>query len=386
MKTIKRHVVCEILKIFFVAITITILLMTLGGGAKEGIRQGLPPGIVLQTMPYIVPEMLRFTIPGCLLLAVCSVFGRMTASNEIVAIKSLGINPMRVVWPVLVIAYLLSIATFAVYDVCALWARPNLRRLVEDSVDEIAIGYLKANGAFTTRGLSIVVKGVDGDRLLQPVINIAGRGKTPPITLTAREARLHSDESLGTLRFECRDGQVEAPGKASVRFPDRFVHDVVLRQPKVNPEDRTSPAGLGSRIIPMQIAREKARVSKLEQQLSAQLPSEETTVAADLRKDLDRRRARLFRLQAEIPRRFSNGFGCLCFALVGIPVAMRGRSSDTMSVFFLCFLPILLVYYPLLVTGENIARGGFHPELSVWLADAVLLVIGAVLLWRTMRR
>ncbi len=386
MNTIKRHVVSEILKIFFVAIAITMLLMTLGGGAKEGIRQGLPPGIVLRTMPYIVPEMLRFTIPGCLLFAVCSVFGRMSASNEIVAIKSLGINPLSIVWPVLVVAYALSFATFAVYDVCAVWARPNLRRLAEDSVDEIAIGYLKANGAFTMEGISIVVKGVDGDRLLQPVISIAGRGDTPPITLTAREAWLHSDDDSGTLRVECRDGQIDAPGKACLRFPNRFVHDVVLREPEAHPKDHLSPAALGSRTIPTQIAREKAHISRVQQQLAAQHASEQSTTATGLQNILAQRQTRLFRLQAEIPRRFSNGFGCVCFALVGVPVALRGRSSDTMSVFFLCFLPILLVYYPLLVTGENIARAGFYPGLTVWLADAVLLVVGAVLLARAMRR
>lgn len=94
MKIIKWYVVGEILKILFVTIGITLLLLTLGGGAKEGIRRGLPPHLVVQTVPYIVPEMLRFIIPGCLLFAVCSVFGRMTASNEIVAMKSLGINPV----------------------------------------------------------------------------------------------------------------------------------------------------------------------------------------------------------------------------------------------------------------------------------------------------
>jgi lipopolysaccharide export system permease protein len=310
----------------------------------------------------------------------------MTASNEIVAVKSLGINPLSIVWPVLIVAYLLSIATFGIYDICAMWARPNLRRLVEGSADQIAVGYLKANGAFTTHGMSIVVKGVDGDRLLQPVININERGNTPSITLTAREARLRTDEDSGTLRFECRDGQVEASGKACLRFPGRFVHDVVLHEPDAHPEDHLSPAALGSRIIPALIAREKARIAKLQQQLSPQNDSKKRTEAAGLQSALDQRRSRLFRLQAEIPRRFSNGFGCLCFALVGVPVAMRGRSSDTMSVFFLCFLPILLVYYPLLVTGENIARAGFYPGLSVWLADVVLLVIGAVLLVRIMRR
>jgi lipopolysaccharide export system permease protein len=97
-------------------------------------------------------------------------------------------------------------------------------------------------------------------------------------------------------------------------------------------------------------------------------------------------RARLFRLQAEVPRRLSNGFGCLCFALVGIPVAMWKRSADTMSVFFVCFLPILVIYYPLLVAGENLARDGTLPQYSVWLADGAMLVAGVLLLLRLARR
>ena len=88
---------------------------------------------------------------------------------------------------------------------------------------------------------------------------------------------------------------------------------------------------------------------------------------------------------AEVPRRMSNGFGCFCFALVGIPVAMRTRSSDVMSVFFLCFLPVLVVYYPLLVVGENMAREGTLPNLSVWMADAVLVVAGILLLRHSLK-
>jgi lipopolysaccharide export system permease protein len=97
------------------------------------------------------------------------------------------------------------------------------------------------------------------------------------------------------------------------------------------------------------------------------------------------RRERFHRLLAEPSRRLSNGLGCLCFALVGIPVALLRRSGDVMSVFFLCFLPILLLYYPLLVLGESLARQGHFPQYSVWLADAVLCVIGLGLLHRSMR-
>ena len=74
MDIVRRYTISETSKIFLVTIAITLLLMTLGGGAKEGIRQGLPSGLVARMMPYLVPEMLRVTIPGCMLFAVCSVF------------------------------------------------------------------------------------------------------------------------------------------------------------------------------------------------------------------------------------------------------------------------------------------------------------------------
>ncbi len=384
MDTVRRYIVSETSKIFLVTIAVTLLLMTLGGGAKEGIRQGLPTVLVVQMMPYIVPEMLRFTIPGCMLFAVCSVFGRMTASNEIVAIKSLGIHPMTVVWPVLVMAYFLSILTFALYDVCAIWSRPNARQLVVDSVDDIAYGVLRTNGSFTRRGLSIIVKGVEGDTLVQPVITVMAVGDNPSVTLSAKQASLRTDPDSGLLHIDCHDGQVDVGGKGSFRFPDHFSQEVILGKPDPHPENHLSPAALGSRVVLQQIARERQILAEQNTRLS-RLGENQKKEADQLSADIERRQMRLFRLEAEIPRRMSNGFGCLCFALVGVPIAMRSRSSDTMSIFFQCFLPILLVYYPLLMTGEKIARAGVYPQYSVWLADAVLLVVGVALIVRNTR-
>jgi lipopolysaccharide export system permease protein len=385
MNVIKRSVVADTLKVFLITTIAALLLMTLGGGAKEGVSRGLPPHIVLQIMPYIVPEMLRFVIPGCLLFAVCSVFGRMSASNEIVALKSLGISPLRVVWPVLILAYGLSLFTFWLYDACAVWARPNMRRLVAESIDEIAYGFLRSNRSFRGQGLSIVVKDVDRDRLLQPIVTIdAGKG-SPPITLTAQQAQLKSDPKNGTLRIECRSGELQMAGRANLSFPDRFVHTIALRDFEDPCENSLAPAYLGLHSISEQITREESLLKQLSAELATgETSSDETT--EEIESQLKQRQARLWRLQAEPHRRLSNGFGCLCFALVGVPIAMGRRSSDTMSIFFVCFLPILLVYYPLLMTGENIARDGVFPRISIWLADIVLAVVGVGLLYRSMRR
>jgi lipopolysaccharide export system permease protein len=158
----------------------------------------------------------------------------------------------------------------------------------------------------------------------------------------------------------------------------------VINKPDPRPDDSQSPAALGSLAIARQILREKGLVDEL----GAKLSASDASAGADTKQiqaNLDHHKTRLFRLQAEVPRRFSNGLGCLCFAMIGMPVAMWRRSSDAMSVFFVCFMPILLVYYPLLVIGENMARDGVFPQLSVWLADSVLFAIGTVLLLRLMR-
>jgi len=54
------------------------------------------------------------------------------------------------------------------------------------------------------------------------------------------------------------------------------------------------------------------------------------------------------------------------------------RKTDFFSSFFACFLPILLLYYPLLMLGVEQAKRGSVPPASVWLAN---IAIGLIGLW-----
>ena len=63
-------------------------LIVLVGLAHQAVREGLGPLAVARLVPYVLPNALRFSIPGTMLFAACSVYGRMSSSNEVVAIKS----------------------------------------------------------------------------------------------------------------------------------------------------------------------------------------------------------------------------------------------------------------------------------------------------------
>jgi len=384
MSSIQRYVVWEVLKVFTVVVAASTLMMVLGGGVKEGLKQGLPAPLIVEILPYMLPEMLRFTIPGCLLFAVCSVFGRMSGSNEVVALKSLGIGPLAVVWPVLAVSVVLSLGTFALYELCAVWGRPNLRRIVIESVEQIAYGVLRAERSFNSNQFSINVKGIDGRRLLHPIIVLKARGRCPAITMTAEEAELQTDEDSRALRILCRNGQVDMAGRGKLSFPNTHEQVIPFSQPSTANPNNLSPAALGTGTIPSQIAWERAHLKRLRKDLADEAGEDEAGTLSK-RRELQHRRLRLLRLQTEPGRRRSNGFSCLCFALIGVAVAMRSRTTDTVTTFFICFLPILLLYYPLLVVGEYVSTKGLLPPQAVWLPNVVLAGLAVVLLRRVNR-
>jgi len=78
--------------------------------------------------------------------------------------------------------------------------------------------------------------------------------------------------------------------------------------------------------------------------------------------------------------------GCLCFVLVGCPVGIWFSKRDYLSAFITCFLPIVVLYYPLLLCGINLTRNGrWHPALCLWGCNIVMLTIALGLLRRLIR-
>ncbi|PQO44912.1 hypothetical protein C5Y93_17640 [Blastopirellula marina] len=383
--TIQRYVLWETLKVFLLCLSITVLMMVLGGGVMEGMKKGFPTNVIMGMLPYFVPEMLRYMIPGCMLFAVCTAFGRMSATNEITAIKSAGINPMELVWPVLVLAYFLSFFTFWMYEVCASWSRPNIHRVVAESLDDTVYSMLGTKKHFSMAGLEVSVKEVRDRKLIKPRIDMAATESRPALFLEAEEATLQTDPETGILRFSCSDGKIESDGDQSYEFADEYEINLDHLNSIELDQNSASPANLTSRMMPRQIEREQQIVREAEAELEIAIASDNFDHLDHVKHHLNAHKKRLLRLQAEVPRRWANGFGVFCFAMIGIPVSIWLRSADNVKTFFLCFLPILLLYYPLLVVGEQWAREGSFGTLPVGIADVALLLIGMFMMWRVNR-
>jgi lipopolysaccharide export system permease protein len=166
MNTLSRSILSELLKLFcfwLVIMTLVMMLITIG---TEAVRMNLGIGPTLKLIPFVMPTALTFAVPATILFATCFVYGRMSAENEVVAVKSMGISPLVLLSPVFALSFLLSLVGVWLNDVSYSWGHAGMQRVVIQSAEEIVYGLLRSQKSFANPRFSILVKGVDGRRLI----------------------------------------------------------------------------------------------------------------------------------------------------------------------------------------------------------------------------
>jgi len=396
MRRITRYVLGELLGVFVVTLTVMTSFMILVGVGQEALKQGLGAEPILKLVPYLLPNALRFAIPGTILFAFSAVYGRISSANEIVAVKSLGISPMVMLWPGYVLAFFVSILAVWLNDIAASWGKHGIQQVVLQSLEQIAYGTLQTHHSYSSSGgqFSISVRDVDGKRLIEPTVTLAAGPQGQPATLQAAEAELQSHPERNALKIIMRDAIIEFGDNQRLLHPGQLEHEIPLESALQRETSMLHPTDYALRQIPAEIIHQQQDIQQAEQAAAAATAF--TLFSGDFsglakpelqgRLDgLSASKLRLYRLYAEPWRRWANGFSCFFFVWVGAPLAVRLRNSDLWTSFGLCFLPILVIYYPLMAYGVDRAKAGALPPYAVWLGNLLLLAIGFILLRKVQR-
>ena len=80
---------------------------------------------VAKLMPYIFLTAFQYSVPPTILFSVCCVYGRISADNEIVALKSAGISPMCIFRPAVILGFVLSVPSVWLNDMAVSWAKTS---------------------------------------------------------------------------------------------------------------------------------------------------------------------------------------------------------------------------------------------------------------------
>ncbi|NND99814.1 MAG: YjgP/YjgQ family permease [Pirellulaceae bacterium] len=390
-----RYIIVEILKIFVVALIALTMMILLIGVGRTLLREGLGPVAILKLLPYVLPISLQFAFPATALFAASCVFGRMGADGEIATVKASGVSPLRLLRPALVFAALLSPVAVWLSDVAVSWGQPGVNRVVLLSIEDIVYRKLGADHSYTDHGFSIHVREVTGRKLIHPTVTVHNGGDKGPMKLSAREGSLSLDSEAQTLLLRVADSEVKGGGSYQGVIPGDTEFRIPLSKTMSNKGSETQrPREMPLRLIKHERLRQDARTHGAVGALAAHtgfsiLTARHEDIAGSTgQQATDTLRAskkRLLRLKIEPWRRWAEGFSCFFFVLIGAPLAMIAKTSDYWTTFGLCFLPILILYYPLFIFGLEQAKDGVIPPYGVWIGNMVLAVIGITLIARVRR-
>jgi lipopolysaccharide export system permease protein len=388
MRILQRYILIDLIKVLLFVITIMTVLLVFVGVFKEVSDRGLGPLQVLQILPYVVPSLLPFTIPATLLLSVCIVYGRLSADYEITAAKAAGINVLSLLAPAFFLGGTLTVCSLLLNDQVIPWSMANIQRVVTLAMEDIFFDVLSAQHMveYPDKGWAITVSGVDKEqrRLYRP--NLRYTVGDEQYVAQVREAVLRIDLENERVILQPTDARFAGPGRISVRLKEG---DIELPLPMS-----------GQKVVARHLSISRIR-EQLEKFDEARLQAEDARAIRtafalgmgefdalaeapmiDQSNRIIASTSQSRKHNTELHSRFALSCSCFFFALVGGPFSILQARRQFLTAFFLCFLPILLIYYPVVLLMMNLAKtGAVNPAWAMWIGNGILLV-GAIFILR----
>ena len=407
--TLNRMIFWELVRVFLLSLGALTGLVLIVVAVQQASQLGLSLAQLVRSMPLLVPSILPIAIPATTLFAACVVYGRLAHDNEVIALKAAGVHLFGIVRPTVLLGVITTCATAGLYHTTIPRTQQQFYDQILSDPEEVLYNMLRSDRNLRHPSLPYVlyVRDVQGKRLIDVVIKRR---------LKVKDARTGAEVSVGydfvARMHEARLRVDLAEGKLAID-PDRFViHEK-------NASGSTASTGPFLMDLPDSVSGKEARL-RISALTWDDLPGRIAAVAEE-RDELARKRdaqqaeveriadpafraiaqndikqyefqialkARQVRnLQAEIHARPALAVSCLVFALIGCPVGIWANRADYLSTFVICFLPTLVVYYPLLLAGSDMGKNGRVPlAIGCWLADIIMGGVGLVLTWRLLRR
>lgn len=391
MRLLQRYVLMELLRVFLLTLTGLTIMMTFVGVIAEATRSGLGPDMIIQVLPFIVPSLMPFTIPATLLLTVTVVYGRLSGDQEITAIKAAGINVMAIIMPSIIMGFVLSIGTFLLTNQFIPWAKENIRQIVASGMEDIFLDVLRTQHTFSDKkmGITISVSSIEDRKLIKPQIRFKS-GAGGAVLIGAQEATISFDLKNDLIKVRMLNGQVQSQGSTTTVFgeenrsfplprevSDKHPRDITISQiyRELDRERAERDAEENQRLIETAFA--------LTQGHFENLSTEDFQPGAW--QDIYAQR-RVGKLKTEIHSRYALACSCFFFVLLGSSFSIYHGRSQFLTNFFVCFMPVLLVYYPVVLLMMTLSKNEtVNPIWAMWVGNAVLLAAGVYILRKVLQ-
>ncbi len=363
MKILRTYLLKELFWPFALSLAILIFIMLMGSLANIFnlvVNKGVSLASVTTLIILLIPNILSYAIPLSILSATLLTIGRFSADNEIIAIRASGINLYKLTFPIIIMGLILSLASIPLNDRLKPKALFATRKIVKQIGIKSPAAFLEA-GTFIRafQNYIIFIYGIHQNELSNIRIYQPQEGKPTRIIIANRGEFLPIPEK-DIVKLKLMDGTSDEPNP---KDPNTF-YKLNFKTYYLTLDISGGPANLQKKLKDMSIRELRQQIRELEKERI-----EDVTP-----------------IITEINKKLSFSFASFVFVLVGLPLAIWTRRREKFVGIGLS-IGVFVTYYILFLAGEVLSiRKFIYPGLGVWLGDIVLVCVGAILIFWTMRR
>jgi len=420
-----------VITIFFVVDFLVTLLDSV-------MNKGLPLRLVLEVFSLNLAWMLALSVPMAVLAACLMAFGRLSADQEITAIKAAGIPPLVLMRPILLLATLLMVLLVIFNNWILPEANHRSAALMGDISRKQPHSFIDAGRLLTQfPGVQIWIQDIDQSTgVLYGVQIFESEGGEQPRIVLADSATIEYKDGGATLMLRLRSGENQMldrddPAKFfRIRYQTqdlviRNVDDRLERRERSHRGDREMPveemlqvvdethdsytklldrnaknlwsdmdvllvAVKGDTLIPKSekgfrdVSLDKAAYRAAVGQVFSWERMRSRSIER-ISEQLEDQKKRIAQYWVEIHKKFSIPLACIVFVLVGAPLGIMARRGGigTGVVYSLLFY---IIYWVGLIGGENLAdRLIITPVVAMWTPNIIIGILGLIITWRMTR-
>jgi len=362
MKILRKYIIKEIIAMFLFSLSIFTFTLVVGNIIKLAelvINKGVDIKLVGKLFLYLIPFLLSYTIPMSILTSVLLVFGRLSGDNEIVAIRSSGINIYRLSFPLVVIGLLFSFLSIVLNNDMIPRMHFESRKIIKSIGIKTPAAYLEP-GTFikSFKGYIIFIHEIDknklkGVRIYQP------QDKHSTRTIIAEKGEFITLDNQNAVKLKLVNGTSDEPNpKNPINFYKLNFKTYYLT---LNIDESITPNGYTDKKPKEMNFREiKNEIQRLGK-YHVDTPS----------------------LITEFHRKISISFASIVFIIIGIPLGIFTKRGEK-TIQFAIALGVIVVYYLLMAASIALSlKGIWSPCFWMYLPNIIIGIAGIILLRRT---
>jgi lipopolysaccharide export system permease protein len=395
---LQRYVLGEVLRAFGLALlTITCVFVLLTVMTKAA-AIGLSPYEILTFIPYMIPGSLPYTVPVSLLFAATVVYGRLASDNEVIAVKTAGLSAMTLIWPTILVSLVLSVTLNHLSASFIPNTNAAVKKIIYHNLEDFFYKTLKMERIvdMPTWPFLIKVNDVHDRTLIKPIfkkrvpkderrmlIARAGEAEEPAafdMVIESSTAQIKFDFEKETVNVYFEKANIQSRGVGTeMNVSQTVVSLPIPGKGQFNVTRMVEELTVDEMIATQADYQEKISLERKRQAVSAAWyfgAGQPSLVRWDQMgsafNDYDYWSSECKKFETEIQMRRAMAWGSFFFVALGAPVGIIFARRDFLSAFISCFMPIILLYYPLMLFGVNLGKEGILPPILVWSGNIAL--------------